>query len=56
MDERKDVFQDEFTENESKLDGAERDDVEGSEQLDTDVNSQEGDQFVERAESDKPQK
>lgn len=50
MDERKDVFQDEFTENESKLDGAERDDVEGDEELDPNVDSQEGDELVERIE------
>jgi len=56
MDERNNLFQDEFTENESKLDGAERDEVEGSEKLDTDINSQEGDEFVERLEGDKPQK
>ena len=52
MDERKNPFQDEFTENESKLDGAERDDVDSTERLDTDVDSQEGDEMVERLERD----
>jgi len=52
MDERKNVFQDEFTENESKLEGAERDSIEGKEKLDPDVNSQEGDEMVERLEDD----
>lgn len=56
MDERKDVFQDEFTENESKLGGAERDDVEGDEELDPNVDSQEGDEFVERLEGDDSKK
>ena len=52
MDERKNPFQDEFTENESKLDGAERDDVDSTERLDTDVDSQAGDEMVERLERD----
>ncbi|MBV9270410.1 MAG: hypothetical protein JO165_04905 [Candidatus Eremiobacteraeota bacterium] len=56
MDERKNPFQDEFTENESKLDGAEREDVESSERLDTNINSQEGDEMVERLERDQRNK
>ena len=46
MNERKDVFQDEFTENQSKYGGAKREDVETSEKLDPNVDSQEGDEAM----------
>lgn len=46
MDERKGVFQDEFTENEAKPKGPEREAVEETEQLDPDVNSQEDDETM----------
>jgi hypothetical protein len=53
------IFQDELTENESKPRGPRRDDTEHSKQLDSDVDSQEGDRAMEENrfgvnESDKP--
>lgn len=46
MDERKDVFQDEFTENEAKPKGAQREEAEETERLDPDVNSQDDDETM----------
>jgi hypothetical protein len=46
MNERKDVFQDEFTENQSKPPGPQRDSVEQTTKLDPDVDSQEADENV----------
>jgi hypothetical protein len=46
-DRKGELYQDAFTENESKPRGEVRDDVEGSTQLDPDVNSQEADEALE---------
>lgn len=46
MNERKDVFQDEFTENQSKYRGEKREDVETTEKLDPDVDSQAADETM----------
>jgi len=56
MNERKDVFQDEFTENQSKYSGEKREDVETSEKLDPDVDSQADDETMaeDRFDTDKP--
>jgi hypothetical protein len=47
-DRKGELYQDAFTENESKPRGEVRDDVEGSTQLDPDVNSQEADDALEK--------
>jgi hypothetical protein len=47
-DRKGELYQDAFTENESKPRGEVRDDVEGSTQLDPDVDSQEADRALEQ--------
>jgi hypothetical protein len=46
-DEAGEIFQDDLTENQSKLDGPERDDIERLEKMDPGVDSQEGDRAME---------
>jgi hypothetical protein len=46
-DEAGEIFQDDLTENQSKLDGPERDDLEHDEEMDPGVDSQEGDRAME---------
>ena len=41
------IFEDDLTENQSKLDGPERDDLEHNEEMDPGVDSQEGDRAME---------